>query len=823
MNACRQAAIVLLSIAVAACSRKGDESHAAIAPATDSRANATTAPATPDIPAAEPDVPVAAPPVPEAPATLTDFNLAAADAGGDIEELTGFYGPGLAGHWLIDGLPAPTWFAPADWNPNMMYGETYFAKYPQEILFSFYERQPALVGAVTILPPDVPTVKVEDAFTGPAAVEVWISMDIAPGQFKKVATATLEAKPGEQTIAFPATEARFVKLRLLSGSSKRVVEMAEVRVLESVREGYEPLFTRVADAKLWKGSPREAAQRGLEWLQQSAVDWTDRNKCFGCHVQAQALMGQAVALENGYRVSMPAVKWLADFMRKQQTPEGTLGANHELSSAVFGAMGFAYAAEASGRTNYPELLKTVDYVLRIQAKDGSIPEEFSDPPVVQGQFMLAGNALVAFEWAAAHSRDPKYRQAAQDAITWIANSEPEITQDVAFKIVAVNHYGTLEQKRAAWPLVETLAAQQAPDGGWKETPSMEGSNAFATGQVLYAIKQAGISVRSEMFKRGVDYLLKTQVREPTPANGSWKAVHTNSDRPSDFAPTMWAVIGLAGAYGTEPVGALQIMKAGDKVAARNLEIVLDVSGSMNTRLGDGNRWDTALKALKEVVDTLPEDLNVGLRVYGHRYSSKSAETCQDTELVVPLAKLDREKILTTAAGLKPRGETPLIRSILKSVGDLKSAGGGSVILITDGEESCKGSAKAAAKEIKASGVNLTLNIVGFTITGKAVENELGALASSTGGRYYGAQDGQQLARAVKLAALQRLPYDVLDVAGKVIASGQTSELSRELAPGNYRVRIDALGQKLEEPMAIVADQTTKLTLGVENDRFVVRH
>jgi hypothetical protein len=84
-------------------------------------------------------------------------------------------------------------------------------------------------------------------------------------------------------------------------------------------------------------------------------------------------MGQAVALEKGYRVSIPAVKWLADFMRKQQTPEGTLGSNHEWSSAVFGAMGFAYAAEASGRTSDPELLKTVDYLLKIQAKDGSIP------------------------------------------------------------------------------------------------------------------------------------------------------------------------------------------------------------------------------------------------------------------------------------------------------------------------------------------------------------------------------------------------------------------------------------------------------------------
>jgi hypothetical protein len=445
-----------------------------------------------------------------------------------------------------------------------------------------------------------------------------------------------------------------------------------------------------------------------------------------------------------------------------------------------------------------------------------------DPPVVQGAFMLTGNALVGFEWAAAHSRDPKYRQAAERALVWIAANEPVTTQDLVFKIVAVNHYGTAEQKRAAWPLAEVLAAQQAPDGGWKEIPKMEGSNAFATGQVLYAFKQAGVSVRSAMFQQGVDYLLKSQVREPTLAHGSWKAIHTQSHHPADFAPTMWAVIGLAGAYGTEPLGALQIVKEGDKIAARNLEIVLDVSGSMNIKLGETTRWQTALEALKEVVDTLPEDLNVGLRVYGHRYSSKSAQTCQDTELVVPLAELDRERIMKVATGLKPRGETPLIRSVLKSVGDLKAAGGGSVILITDGEESCKGNAKAAAKEIKASGVNVTLNIVGFTLTSETVENELGTLAGSTGGRYYGAQDGEQLARAVKLAALQRLPYDILDASGKVLASGQSSELSRELPPGNYRVRIDALGQLLEEPLTIVADETTSISLGVEGDQFVIR-
>ena len=260
----------------------------------------------------------------------------------------------------------------------------------------------------------------------------------------------------------------------------------------------------------------------------------------------------------------------------------------------------------------------------------------------------------------------------------------------------------------------------------------------------------------------------------------------------------------------------------DRYDVHNLEIVLMVSGSMNAKLGKMTRWQTALDTLKEVVAALPDDLNVGLRVYGHRYSSKSAQTCQDTELVVPIAPLDRDKIISTASALKPRGETPLMRSVLNTVDDLKAAGGGSVILITDGEESCKGNAKSAAAQIKSSGVNVSLNIVGFTLTGKAVESELAGLAGSTGGRYYSAQDGAQLSRAVKLAALSRLPYDVLDASGKLHASGQTSELSRELPPGEYRVRIEALGQRLEEPLTIVPDQTAVLTLGVEGDRFVLR-
>ena len=248
----------------------------------------------------------------------------------------------------------------------------------------------------------------------------------------------------------------------------------------------------------------------------------------------------------------------------------------------------------------------------------------------------------------------------------------------------------------------------------------------------------------------------------------------------------------------------------------------EASATSATKLGDTTRWKTALAMLEVVVKELPDDVHVGLRVYGHRHSSKSAETCRDTQLIVPIEKLDRERLVKAANKLKPRGETPLIHSSLQAVEDLKSVGGGSVILITDGQESCGGDAKAAAAQIQASGTNVTLNIVGFTLTGEAVEEELGALAGSTGGRYYSAQDGAQLSRAVKLAALHRLPYDIFDQSGKLLVSGQTSELSRELPPGKYRIRINALGQVLEEPLTIVANETTTLGLGVEGDRFVIR-
>jgi len=223
-------------------------------------------------------------------------------------------------HRLIDGESNPSWKTPEAflWSPEV------WPKYPTDVVFSFFDRRSALVGGLTVVLPDAFRSETpEDKVTAPKAVEVWVANDNSEQAYTKVADASIEATPGDHPITFPAREAKFVKLRVVSGYSDKELEIGEVRIFEAARPGYVALAERAPELQHWKGSPRQAAERGLSWLQLAAVDWSRTNKCAGCHVQAQALMGQAVALKQGYRIDAGSVRELADVVRKDEAPDGT--------------------------------------------------------------------------------------------------------------------------------------------------------------------------------------------------------------------------------------------------------------------------------------------------------------------------------------------------------------------------------------------------------------------------------------------------------------------------------------------------------------------
>jgi hypothetical protein len=255
---------------------------------------------------------------------------------------------------------------------------------------------------------------------------------------------------------------------------------------------------------------------------------------------------------------------------------------------------------------------------------------------------------------------------------------------------------------------------------------------------------------------------------------------------------------------------------------KNLLIILDESGSMNLPLGKSTRIGTARQVLRDVLNRVPDDFKVGLRLYGHRYGSRQKETCTDSELRIPIQPLNRADILKTIDATRPRGETPLVYSVLQAITDLKAAGGGGVVLITDGEESCGGNFAAAADAIKASGLDFRLNIVGFTLTGQQARQQLGALTASTGGHYYAAADGPALGRALVAATINRFPYTVYDASGAVAAKGEAGDRGQELNAGTYRVVVQAGDDELTlEHVVIEVAGSAGLRVTRKGDAFVL--
>jgi len=255
---------------------------------------------------------------------------------------------------------------------------------------------------------------------------------------------------------------------------------------------------------------------------------------------------------------------------------------------------------------------------------------------------------------------------------------------------------------------------------------------------------------------------------------------------------------------------------------KNLEIILDASGSMKAMLGKKTRWQTALDTLRDVLGKLPDDFNVGLRMYGHREPSTSPKTCTDSQLLVPVKKLDRVGLMKTASTFKPKGETPLVYSALQAPADLKSLGGGTVILITDGEESCKGDPVKAAADLKASGLDIRLSIVGFAISNAKTQADLAGFAQGTGGAFYAAQSGQALADALLVAATDKFAYAVFDAAGKQVAAGEIGYPTEQVPPGDYKVVVRAGGREIVAPrIKVTLGRETTVQLAMKKGQLVL--
>ena len=168
------------------------------------------------------------------------------------------------------------------------------------------------------------------------------------------------------------------------------------------------------------------------------------------------------------------------------------------------------------------------------------------------------------------------------------------------------------------------------------------------------------------------------------------------------------------------------------------------------------------------------------------------------------------------------GTTPIAYSLEQVAKDLGSATGQQmVILVTDGREECGGDPKAAVESLRAQGFNVRVNIVGFALTDKAAQQQLGEAAALTGGTYVNAKDDSALKDALDRA--MRVPFEVLDSSGSAITSGQVGDTTLQIHEGHYTVVVQTADRPITIPnVRVVADRESRIELKKEGSEIGVK-
>lgn len=241
-------------------------------------------------------------------------------------------------------------------------------------------------------------------------------------------------------------------------------------------------------------------------------------------------------------------------------------------------------------------------------------------------------------------------------------------------------------------------------------------------------------------------------------------------------------------------GTLQVRSAavggagGSGQAGGAVLFILDASGSMLQRMDGQRRIEIARQVLVEAVTKhLKPGTPVALRVFGHR----EPNACR-SDLEISLQALDAAKATAAIRGIEARNlaRTPIADSLAKVEADLgKAAGPKTIVLLTDGEETCDGDPEKVIRSLADKGFDMRLNIVGFALNDEQVESQFAAWAELGGGRYFSAGNAAGLSEALEEAL--RVPFVVYDHSGAEIATGAVDGEKLELPSGIYRVVVQA--------------------------------
>jgi N-acyl-D-amino-acid deacylase len=178
--------------------------------------------------------------------------------------------------------------------------------------------------------------------------------------------------------------------------------------------------------------------------------------------------------------------------------------------------------------------------------------------------LFANNALairalrtfgLAKEAGASEDLRTRIQTALRNGESWLRRQKPITTEDKAYYLRGLVH--SEADKKVIEGFRDQLLKEQRADGSWAQLPDLAG-DAYATGNVLMALRTAGLDPSNPAYQQGVRFLLSSQRPD-----GAWivqtrsrpvQVFFDNGD-PGDksqfisFVATSWGVLALLEACG----------------------------------------------------------------------------------------------------------------------------------------------------------------------------------------------------------------------------------------------------------------------------------
>ena len=256
-----------------------------------------------------------------------------------------------------------------------------------------------------------------------------------------------------------------------------------------------------------------AIGRTLPLLQRSSKEFYAKGGCVGCHHNLQTAETVELARGAGFPVDETLAREELQILARdisvtrEQALEGIVVPGGAATTT-------GYILRSLDAQKYPpdESTDALVRLLRLyQRADGRWMSPVR-PPIESSEF--TATAVSLFGLRTYGSRDRALNDASiASAVRWLESATPINHEDRVFRLRGlIWANGAAPTRQQA---MRELLASQRRDGGWAQT-DFGASDAYATGEALIALREAGLSVRSRVYKRGVRYLLKTQL-----ADGSW--------------------------------------------------------------------------------------------------------------------------------------------------------------------------------------------------------------------------------------------------------------------------------------------------------------